>query len=161
MIDLSNKTHQEIKDWICESKSVADAMLRINLALADSRRREIVAVALIEQLLCQVRAAEAKERQWFDGEKWIELDPAEVKRRREEAGRTLAKLPKTRDGVPITPGMELFSTLYDGSAHAELRWPFDQLPICAVEWSINLRGDEVWSTREAAQAEQKPGGDPS
>jgi hypothetical protein len=64
----------------------------------------------------------------------------------------VAKLPKTVDGVPITPGMELFSPIYDGPARAELRYPFTEYPIYAVGWGVNVAGAEVYSTAEAARA---------
>lgn len=54
----------------------------------------------IQEQSARIAMLETRERQWFDGEQWVELEPDEVKRRREEAGR---KLGWTADGVPVVP----------------------------------------------------------
>lgn len=69
------------------------------------------------------------------------------------------KLPKTADGVPITPGMKVWGTSPFGGvrdpATAQLRGFFDEYPIFACEWGHNVAGRECYSTREAALAASK------
>lgn len=64
------------------------------------------------------------------------------------------KLPKTADGVPITPGMKLWGSLgwNDEPATATLRGCFRQgYSVSTPEWGMNVQPEkDCYSTREAA-----------
>lgn len=66
------------------------------------------------------------------------------------------RLPKTADGVPITPGMQLWGSLgwNNEPAKATLRGTYAEgYRVCAPEWGMNVRPEvECYSTQEAAEA---------
>jgi hypothetical protein len=80
----------------------------------------------------------------------------ELARRLAEAEAIVAKLPKTADGVPITPGMELWGSLgwNNEPAKATLRGTYAEgYSVGTPEWGMNVRPEvECYSTREAAEA---------
>lgn len=85
----------------------------------------------------------------------LEKRLSEVTQERDELRKVVEKLPKTKDGVVIVPGMLIFRTDRLESAKAELRADFECFPIRAIGWNMNCRGSEVYSTRAAAEAAQK------
>jgi hypothetical protein len=81
---------------------------------------------------------------------------AEAEARAEAAEADVAKLPKTADGVPITPGMELWGSLgwNNEPAKATLRGTYAEgYSVGTPEWGMNVRPEvECYSTREAAES---------
>jgi len=78
------------------------------------------------------------------------------KARAEAAEAVVAKLPKTADGVPITPDMNLYSTIadYDFGCIAFRYEPDDFQIACRDVRGVDfeLRAEQCYSTREAAEA---------
>jgi hypothetical protein len=89
-----------------------------------------------------------------DRTRYDELEQLRV--RVEELTAIVDKLPKTADGVPITPGMQIWGKLgwNDEPARATLRGSYlDGYSVGALEWGMNVVPEkEVYSTREAAEA---------
>lgn len=140
-VDLSKMSVAEMDDWIGAASTPDLETVRLSTCYNELARRHAAVTAERDRLA----------RQWFDGEQWVELDPDEVKRRREEAGR---KLDWTADGVPVVP---LDTVWVDPDTDAEvcgggkIAWYAVGDSNYGTTPAKHVAVSKCYSTREAAQ----------
>jgi hypothetical protein len=166
VIDLGKMSVDEIQAWCYVGGGDEEAgrrwqgmdELARRLAEAEALQARQVQATRLEQQHWEGKVIQASRHHSEQGAALMkaEADRDHWKARAEAAEAVVAKLPKTADGVPITPGMELWGSLgwNNEPAKATLRGTYAEgYSVGTPEWGMNVRPEvECYSTREAAEA---------
>lgn len=168
--DLKTALETETEAWKLAEQRIAELKAERMDAAAKLSPTDACELSLaVKRVLSRIAELELKYQNAFDRAEDMRRREATQRQRAEAAEKVVEKLPKTADGVPVVPGMRLWSPGYteqeeDGSeyTHDPSKWP-EPVSNSLFMFGTNKgstgpnKASEYYSTREAAEAATKGG----